>query len=240
MSREQAHWTVLDEKNVVLTSTYFFNPPEGSANTFVARILGGGLMVVSPPVGATEELFSELAKYGEVKVIVAPNGFHHLGLRVWRDRFPKARVFAPSQAFARIARRNKKAGEFESFDALQPLLGPDVVVAEGPSTKCGESWCCVRGENGYIWFVSDILANMPKLPSNFIVRQIFKWTGSGPGYRLFNLALKFIVADKKHFLRTLLAAMEERPPAVVVPAHGDILQHANLAAETKALLASAL
>lgn len=233
-------WTIIDAEAGVLSYTYAFSPGGATANAFTARLRSGGLLVVSPPTKVSQEVVDDLAAYGEVEALVANNGFHHLGLARWRELFPAARCFAADGAKARIAKRSKDAGELDPLGGLAPLLAEGVAVIETPSSKCGETWVRAKIDGGYAWYGSDIVANMPSLPPNFIVRQLFKWTKSAPGYRLFNLAHKIVLKDRKATLRAMLADVEQHPPRVMVPAHGEILSSASLAVDTERLLRDAI
>ena len=232
-------WTIIDADAGVLSYTYEFSKG-ATSNCFTARLASGGLMVVSPPTKVDREVADDLAAYGAVEALVANNGFHHLGIARWRELYPKARAFAAAGASARIAKRSKDAGELESLDALEPLLAEGVAVVETASSKCGETWARAKIEGGHAWYGSDIVANMPRLPPNFVVRQLFKWTKSAPGYRLFNLAHKIVLKDRKASLRGMLEDVRKHPPRVMVPAHGEILRSESLAKDTEALLVAAL
>ncbi len=237
MTENQNYWTVLnaDADAAVLVATYSFGP-NGEANCFVAKMKSGGLVVVSPSVGLTDAGAAQLEAYGPVEALVAPNGFHHLGQTEWQARYPEARAFAPSEAHGRIAKKGAAGLAFEPLSALQPLLGDDVAVVEVPNTKCGEVFAWARTSTGHVWFTSDILANMPALPPKFPIRQMFKWTGSAPGFRPFGLALKFIVKDKNAVLRQVREEMKAHPPHIIVPGHGDLLDRPGIADEAQALL----
>jgi glyoxylase-like metal-dependent hydrolase (beta-lactamase superfamily II) len=152
--------------------------------------------------------------------LVATNGYHHLGIGAFRKRFPDARVYAPALALARIAKKNPAAGQLAPLSELTPLLGDDLIIREAPHTRSGEIWAFTKCDVGYVWFVSDILVNIDPLPEALIPRLIFRLSGSGPGYRVFHIALALIVKNKKAVLRALLADAEAHPPAVVIPAHG--------------------
>ncbi|MCA9707573.1 MAG: hypothetical protein KDK70_17100 [Myxococcales bacterium] len=232
-------WTIIDADAGVLSFTYNF-AGEGTSNTFTAKLPSGGLVVVSPASKISQEQFDDLAAYGEVEAVVANNGFHHLGLARWHELAPKARLFAAPGAVARIAKRSKTAPTLEPLSALEPLLGDDVAVVEVPTSKAGETWVRVKLAKGYAWYASDLLANLDRLPSNFFVRMLFKLTKSGPGYRVFNLAVKLIVKDKKAGLRAMLDDVREHPPTVMVPAHGGIVTGKAVAADTEALLSAAV
>lgn len=232
-------WQIIDGDAGVLAFSYRF-AGEGQANCFTAKLPSGGLMVISPPNRWTEAEVGDLAAYGEVEAIVANNGYHHLGIGSWRERFPKARCFAAPGALERIGKKSKDAGELEPLSALQPLLGDGVAVVEAPASKCGETWAWAKIAGGYAWYASDVLANMEKLPSNFIVRALFKWSKSAPGYKVFNLAVKLIFKDKKRGLGQMLDDVRKHPPTVMVPAHGTILVTDSVAADTEQLLAAAI
>lgn len=111
---------------------------------------------------------------------------------------------------------------------------------EVANTKAGESWFWAKTASGSAWFLSDVLINLPKLPPAFPLRLLFKWTGSAPGFRVFHLALKFVVKDKRAALRQLREDMAAHPPTVIVPAHGPLLDHPGITEETRALLDAAL
>lgn len=237
MEQTAAGWRVFDREAAVLSYDYSF--AKGAwATTFVARMANGQLLVVSPAKGLTDAAAAELAAFGEVGALVAPNGFHHLGLPEWRARYPKARCFAAPETAQRVRKKNPQAGDFESLASLQALAGPKLGVGEVQNTKCGETWLWAETPSGYVWFVSDILANMPRLPGNPLIKFLFWSTNSAPGYKVFHLALRFIVKDKKAALRALAQEMQRRPPAVVVPSHGPALTGANVAQDTQALIAA--
>ncbi|MFT6399553.1 MAG: hypothetical protein ACJAYU_004320 [Bradymonadia bacterium] len=198
----------------------------------------GKLVVLSPSIGLTDGLVDDLLQFGEVGAIVATNGFHYLGQPEWRARFPEARFFAPPEAAVRIANKCPEVGSFEPLSALQPLLGDNLGVREAPATRIGETWAWAKTDKGNIWYASDVLANMPTLPSHFVFKRIFKWTGSAPGFRIFGLAMKFVAKDKKKMLAQFSKDIEAAPPTIVVPAHGDIVDRDTVAQETRDLLAN--
>lgn len=70
------------------------------ARTTVLTLEGGGLLVHSPPA-PTEEFCSALRELGEVRFIVVPNCFHHLGAPATAARFPGAKVIGPASATTR-------------------------------------------------------------------------------------------------------------------------------------------
>lgn len=228
-------WNRLDTGRGVWAFEYAFSK-HGRANCLVVQLRDRKLLVLSPAAEMPDGAFADLEELGDVSHIVATNGFHHLGLSMWRARFPGARCFAPAAAMARIAKQNPQAGPLEPLSALQPLLPEDVIVREAPSTKCGECWAIVPGTHGAIWYVSDLLANLPEAPPHPVVGLLFRLTGSAPGYRVFNLATTFILKDKRVVFRAMLDDLAAQPPHMVVPAHGVPLSGDDVAGRTRALL----
>ena len=187
-----------------------------------------------PPQDIYEKMKS--GEFGEVGAVIAPNGFHHMGVAEWRQKFPSARFFAALETVMRVRAKNPDAGPFEPISLVSLIAGPCIGIGEVEDTNCGETWVWVEVDGGHIWFVSDMLANLPKRPSNPVGKLLFWLTKSAPGYKIFHLGLKFIVKDKRATLRALAAEMTQRPPTVVVPAHGQPLEGSDVAEKTDAVL----
>ncbi len=233
-------WTIVDRDAAVLFQEYQFNDAGGRATTFVTRLKDGKLLAISPAVGLPEGAFSELAEFGEVGAIVAPNGFHHLGQQEWRERFPSARNFAAPEAAARIAKKGAAGLTFEPMSALAELLPDDVGVTEAPATKVGETWAWAKTADGYAWFASDLICNWQKFPGNAFLNFMWKLSKSGPGYKLFHFAMMVIVKDKKRLLAKFHEDLKAHPPTLVVPAHGPHAHHDGIGQETIQMVAAAL
>lgn len=232
-------WRILDRVRGVWCYEYALTE-HATANCLVARMPNQELLVLSPAVNLSDTAHADLVELGEVGAVVATNGFHHLGQRAWRSRYPNARFFAPPLSAARIRRKNPRAGAFEPLSELTPLLGSDVIVREAPSTKCGETWAIITVDSGHIWFASDIMANMQRLPAAFFPKLWFRLTNRAPGYHVFHRRLNSIVKDKKVVFRAMLDDLKKYPPTLLVPAHGLPVGHDDVATETEALVRAAL
>lgn len=234
----QPEWNVIDADAGILTLDYQFAPGARST-TFAARMADGKLLIVSPAKRFTDEQARQLAEFGEVGALMSNNGYHHLGLPEWAERYPNVRTFAPAEAIGRIKKHNARVGELRPLSELADRLGDALGIREVPNTRCGESWVWARGAGGNVWYTSDVLANMPSLPKLLPIRFLFWVTKSAPGYRPFNLALRFIVRDPKAALRLMREDLAAHAPTVVVPAHGDILDAEDVAEQTERILAEA-
>jgi hypothetical protein len=231
MAKVNAGWTVLDSKLPLLTYHYSFGP--GRAN---ALAIGGddGLIVISPPYRAPEAAFTELEAHGKIRALVASNAFHYLGLPAWKARYPDAKVFAPAQSIARVEKRSRIAGILPLAEA-KDISGGNVELIDMPHYKTGEVLVRANVGSEIVWYVTDVIMNMPKLPGPFPFSLIFKWSGSAPGLRLNGVAPLFMVKDKRALHRWLRDEAAEAPPSVLVPCHGDVVRMANPGKELLAL-----
>ena len=101
---------------------------------FVVRLADGEVAVISPP--PDEAARRDAAALGPVRMLVAPNSFHYVGIPSWAAAFPEARVLlAPG---LRARRPELTAGDEMREGAALPcggvlahtVLGPQRGVAE--------------------------------------------------------------------------------------------------------------
>jgi hypothetical protein len=220
-------WTIFDAGTPVLIYEYSFGP--GTAN---ALAVGGrnGLFVVSPPCRVAPAVIDDLASFGAVRALVASNAFHYLGIPEWKARFPDATIFAPAQSIARVQAHAKISGIRPLAEAAA-MAGPGLALIDMPHYKTGEALVLIRTGRGLAWYVTDIIMNLPVLPSNPVFKLMFRLSGSGPGLRLNNIAPLFMVRDKAKLRTWLAAEFAKAPPAWLIATHGDIV---DLAARPEA------
>ncbi len=227
-------WRILDRKRAILWREYSFGP--ALATTLVFRGAGDGLVVISPGNDLETDALDELKSFGDVKALVASNGFHWLGHPLWRRHFPAARSFAPAQGIDRISKKLPKLARFEDLSAISPLLGDQATVTDAPGHKVGNAFVSVNGGNGAHWYLSDLLANMPTRPSNPIFGALMALTNSAPGFRLFHPSVWLQVGDKRAVRAWIDEAFNRAPPVTIVAAHGPPVSGQNLMAEAVAQL----
>lgn len=215
-------WKVFDARTPILLYDYSFGP--GRANALAVGG-SGGLIVVSPPCRVAAAVKDDLAAYGAVRALVASNAFHHMGLPEWKAHFPDAALFAPAQSIARVEKQSKLTGIRPLADAAA-VAGPAVELIDMPHYKTGEVLVRIATGRGLVWYVTDVIMNMPVLPGNPIVKALFGLSRSAPGLRFNNLAPLFMVADKAALRRWLAAEFRKSPPAWLIPAHGDAVEFA--------------
>jgi hypothetical protein len=212
-------WKVFDTDTPILTYSYSFG--SGIANALVVGIKGG-LAVVSPPYRVTQSVYEDLRAYGPVRALIASNAFHHMGIPEWKRRFPEAAVFAPAQSVARVERQTKLDGIRPLADA-GAITGPRLELIDMPHYRTGEVLVRIKTERGVVWYVTDIILNMPELPSHPIVGTLFRLTGSAPGLKFNNVGPVFMVKNRKALRRWLAAEYEKDPPRWLIATHGDVV-----------------
>ncbi|MFO1414548.1 MAG: hypothetical protein U1F10_11725 [Burkholderiales bacterium] len=215
-------WREADAGLPALTFQYSFGPALSRA---LAVGIADGLAVASPPCRVPGAVLDALAARGPVRALVATNAFHHLGIPEWRRRFPEATVYAPAQSVARVGR--KTGLPVRPLAELAARSGPHVDFIDMPHYRMGETLIRMRTGRGVLWYVTDAVFNFAEVPPNFGVGFLFRVTGSAPGLRFNNLGTRFMVRDRPALKRWLLARHDEAPPAVMIPAHGEVADVAD-------------
>jgi hypothetical protein len=215
-------WRVFDASTPILIYEYSFGP--GLAN---ALAVGGGdgLVIVSPPCRVAPGVFDDLARYGAVRALVASNAFHYLGIPEWKARFADAAIFAPAQSIARVEKQSKVRGIRPLSEAMS-IAGQRLELVDMPHYKTGEVLVRITTERGRIWYVTDVIMNMPSLPSNPIAKLVFGLSRSGPGLKFNNVAPLFMVANKPALRRWLADEFRNAPPDFLIATHGDVVDFA--------------
>lgn len=231
-------WRTLAEEPLVLIREYKFGP--GYANALAVRLPNQKLLLVSAPLGLPATDHQALAAHGEVIAMIAINGAHHLGLPESHTAFPNAVSYATSGARERILKKSKAPGQLEPIENLKPLLGDKVSVIAADGCKIGDVLVRVQTERGTLLYVGDFIANIPTLPKNPIAWLMFRLTNSGPGLKVFKIFFNFFVADKRALRDFLIREIQSRPPAILVPGHGEVVERPELAPTLVAMLRAAV
>jgi len=198
------------------TSPVSFMGVPMSARTTVARLAGGGLFVCSP--GALDDgLRRQLDALGQVRVLVAPNQFHHLFLGDWRAAYPEASVHIPPS----LVRKRPDLSDAQLLGEAAPFeFGGEVDVCRMRGfPTIDETWFYHRASRTLI--DTDLMHNMHDDPSWFARttwRMMGAWKRFGPS-RLERL----LVRDRAGLRESVESALAWDFERIVV-AHGDVLE----------------
>jgi hypothetical protein len=233
MKLSRSEWTCLDPEVGVWARTYAFTSG-GYANCLVFRLSEGKLAVISPATEMSEADFDALDALGEVAALLAPNGLHHLGLPGFIQRYPAAKVYAHEVTAKRVLDKNPAVPHIEPMSSLEALLPPHVRVFHPGNMKMPDMMATIETPEGTIWYSNDVLGNLPKLPKGPF-GWLYKWTRSGPGFRVNRWVLWFLRPEKS-FGAWLMAEFEKHPPRMVVPGHGHVVAEGDVVAQARECL----
>ena len=219
----QKSWVPLDTDP--WTATFEYSVGGGTA-TALAVDVGAGLLVASPPCRVADDAFEALGSRAPVRALVATNAFHTLGLAPWKARFPEAAVFAPPQSLRRVTKVSGVGG-IRPLSEAAALIGERVALIELPYFRTGEALIKVRTTEGLLWYVTDIIFNLPRLPSHPLFALLFKLTDCAPGLRINRIAPLFMVRNRPALWAWLAAEARRDKPRWLVPAHGERIDLAD-------------
>ena len=215
MTTTKHGWTVLDEDEGALMFTYTF-AKGATSNAMTARLGDGSLCVISPPSRVDDGVLRDLEAFGPVRLLVAANSFHHLGLPVWSKAFPEAGIFAHGKAVKRIAKQHPHL-KVQDIETQAPRFSGSAGVWSVPGMRTGDLWL----KAGRSWYVGDHFMNLQE-PLKGFVGTLFRVTGSAPGFKANSVARTLLTSNRKAYKRWALAALAEQGPERVVPGHGPL------------------
>ncbi|MBX3232254.1 MAG: hypothetical protein KIT84_18925 [Labilithrix sp.] len=189
--------------------------PNGWENAmYVLRLADGSLLVHSATrLGAGA--FDELRALGDVRWLLAPNHYHHVGIPAYREAFPAARVIASATAARRLRAKGHEVTTLDTAGVALPG-GASFLVGEG--TKNGETFVSWPTPEGRVWLVCDAFFNVPSLTraSGAILRAL----RTGPGLAIGQTFCWVGVGEKKVYRAWLEGALEREPPKQLLFSHG--------------------
>jgi hypothetical protein len=222
MAKAHASWTILPHGPIEKLSENLWRVEGALANMPLRRVMtlarrtDGGL-VVHNAIALGDAEIAEIDAWGEVTAILVPNGYHRLDAPSFEERYPNARVYAPSGA-------RKKVEEVVPVDGTYADFPSDAAVSlsEIDGTAGGEGVMKVASKDGVTLVFNDAIFNMPHLngAQGFVMRHI---TQSSGGPRVTRVARFFLVKDKAAF-RAALAALADTPDLVrVIVSHHEMI-----------------
>ena len=191
--------------------------PPLDRNMVIWRRPSGGLWLHSV-VALDEARIAALDALGPVEYIVVPNAYHRMDCAVYAERYPKARVLAPSAAREAVAQKTQVHATCEETAAEVGL------VAHAPDgTKPGELAYEIPAAGGRVIVVSDLLFNIlepPKGFSGFILRWVTDSLGPLHISRVFRLLM---LASRPRYADWVDAMAALPDLRALVVGHGEVV-----------------
>ncbi|WP_282610700.1 hypothetical protein [Pelagibius sp. Alg239-R121] len=197
---------------------------KGNLRCAAIRLTDGRLCLFSPVRGIGPTALESLAEIGEVAFLLAPNHYHHMGLREYAGTFPDARVCAPDGAAPRL----RKVTELpvESLEAIENLLGDEASFITPEGLKTGEVWLRIKGAKKTSWLVVDAFCG-PQF-------RIDAMTSSEP--EVLKPFPTYGTGNKPLYAAWATAQIRDDKPEILIPCHGTIVRAQDLPAKLEKLI----
>jgi hypothetical protein len=212
-------WTVLSHEPIKKLNENLWcvqgTMPDGKTQRKMSVIrLRDGSLLFHNAIALEESAMQELEAFGRPAYIVVPGAFHRQDARIWKDRYPAAKVVAPAGA-------KKKVDQVTKMDLdYRDAPGDDTVkLSYFDGCKEKEGYVEVRSEAGTTLVINDVVFNLPKMGG--VLGYLFSPTGQASVPRITRwLVVKERSAVGEHLERLATISDLRR----VVLAHGRDLE----------------
>ncbi len=181
----------------------------------------GAELLIHSPTWVGDATFERIDALGRPRLIFAPNHFHHLSVRRFRERYPDARVVASAGAIPRLERHGHTG-----LEKIEDTLLPSKIrwlVPEG--TKSGEAWLSVdvEGGAGPTWIVCDAFFH-ENAPIKGLEGAFLRLAKIAPGLCIGMTFTMMCIADKRRYARSVHDLIDREKPSRVLFSHGEPLE----------------
>lgn len=165
MPKPFERWTVLPHGELVALAENLWTV-EGALDMplgrFVRRMTvarsARGALVVFSPIALDDPRMRDLEDFGEPGFLVVPSERHRMDIRPWKDRYPRAKVFAPAGAAAKVE-------ELVRVDGPPGDVGDaSVALMTVPGTGGHEAAMRVDSVDGSTLVLNELIFNLPDRP----------------------------------------------------------------------------
>ncbi len=174
--------------------------------------LADGRVVVHSAIALDDASMAKLDAWGEVAAILVPNRFHRNDARIWQERYPKAKVYAPTGAVDGAAKATPVHGTYADAPHDDTFSARDLA---GIGNR--EGVLLLRQGEGTTAIFCDTLLNLPKMSGPL------GWMMHPTGTLAVPRPTTMIFAKDKKALRADLEAIAE-DVVRVVPGHGAVVE----------------
>ncbi len=216
MNREE--WTRIDSRGEIRAAEY--PVPGGRCRSLMIRLSDHSFLIYSPGKSLAASASLILGRNCEVKLL-APNGYHSLGLDAWTAEFENSVVFASDQATPRLVKRST----FSIADDLSALtidLPAHITLHILPACRFGEVWLSIDADSKVYWAVCDAFFNLSTLPENLLMKSLLKLGRYGPGLEISRPFQTRGIRDKTAYRNWAIQRFSNGRENILIPCHGDI------------------
>ena len=220
MPKAHPAWTVLPHRPIEKLEPNLWRVegdlPGGNGTRVMtlARYRDGRLLIHSA-IALEEEQMRELEGFGRPEILVVPNGFHRLDAKVFKERYPAVRVFAPSGDA-------KKVGQVVKVEpGPTPTRRKDDDVQDRPPRRrqgASRASSRVTSPGGTTLVLNDVVNNLPS--TGGVMGFMLSPTGRVSVPRIFRW---FFVKDRGAFFGCIERLAATPKLARVIVSHGRML-----------------
>lgn len=207
MAKAHDTWKVLPHRPIEVVADNLWRV-EGKLETMpLKRVMTiarreDGQLVVHNAMALDPESMARIDAWGAVAWLIVPNGYHRLDAKIFKDRYPQARVLCPAGATKKVAEVVQVDGSYADFP-----IDRDVAFETLDGVGEQEGVMLVRSPDGVTLVFNDAVFNMPdgKGFTGWVFRNITQSTG---GPRVSRIVKLFVVKDRARFRAHLLRLAE--------------------------------
>lgn len=209
MPKAHATWKVLPHRPIEHLTDNLWRVEGGLENMPLKRVMTvarrqDGSLVIHNAIALDDAAMATLDAWGPVSALLVPNGYHRLDAKVFKQRYPAARVYCPRGATKKVEEVVPVDGSYSDFP------GDDTIELHTlAGIKEQEGVMIVRSTDGVTLVFNDAIFNMPHVRgfAGWVIRNITQSTGGPRVTRLFRLA----VLKDKQALRADLERLADTP-----------------------------
>lgn len=177
--------------------------------------LAGDRTAIWSAIALEEPLMQRIESLGAPAVLIVPNDHHRMDLKIWKARYPQAKVLAPPAAKAAVE-------EAAPVDATSDILAdPDVAYENVPGLLDRESAVTVRRRAGTSLIVNDIIGHV-RHPHGIGAQIMGRLFGFGVGGAQIPWPAKLLLVRDKAALAARFRAWAADPALRrIIVSHGD-------------------
>lgn len=201
-----------------------FTAYKGNLRCTAIRLNDGRLCLYSPVQGIGQKALQSLAEIGEVAFLLAPNHYHHKGLKEYVKSFPNALLCAPDYAAPRL---QKVTGlSFSSLETLEALFPAGIAIVTPDGLKTGEIWLRIENADKTAWLLVDAFCG-PKIGKGNAEAEIPETLKTFPVYG---------TGDRASYRSWVSKQIGNDRPEILIPCHGAVVRAKDLPAKLERLV----
>lgn len=127
----------------------------------IVKLASGGTLIHNA-IALEDELMKEIEEFGAPEFIVVPSGFHRLDSKVFKDRYPKAKIVSPEGAKGKVEQVVKVDSTYGD-----DIGDPNVKLSHLDGLKGAEGFLEIKSGDSTTIVMNDCMNNLPKLSGLF-------------------------------------------------------------------------